>query len=760
MRHGTRRDRGKSRYSLRFGVTALVLISVTLVLVLVVLPERYVLRPGFRESGSTFPDPATPFSPLPVTMVAARLLPEPPPVIQAGPSELFWRTVVPLIEERRYTDALPVFDLYLAAHPQDLDVRRELAATLAAADRPSDAVAELRRVLDVADDFAGRLAVARMLRDLGRTDEAGAEYARLAEARPDDVELALEHAQLHAWAERYAEAARLLEAALARHPGSARIRVELARVYYASGRLTEGRALLAALDERALAGASGTALRNDIEAALYVPPAPPPVPPTLLERAAALREADDFVLARSLLEHALRESPEDAAVWQAYADLLEYELGDVEGALAALGEVERFSPGDADLQHRLAQLEIWTGRNDAAETRLVALLASLDAGSASGAVTAAEVEAALGDLSRWRGERAAAAERYELALARDLANARARAGLDALEAEVEQTVAEIERPRMGGVAYSLSDTDDFARLDAGGEWIETTGRWVWGGSAGSRWMSGYALDGAAAHRTGAYVELDAGRWWRWGALRTAVDFAAERLTTSWQISLGASISHRGAGVTDLRLERGPAHPLALTLQSVLAEVVQERVALSHTRALGEYWSLAATVEDARLSTDAGSAPSMTPSVTHRAQAAVDIGRTLSTSFTAGAMARSVVLTRPAPRTTLPGGGSARLFWDPNLVVSFAPYAQLTRAVAEDWQLRGRLAPGLAWIDERGPGASDLVPHIAAEAGVRRASERLSATLDLFYSQGQFDGYRAYGARISLSARDVGSAGGR
>jgi len=122
-------------------------------------------------------------------------------------------------------------------------------------------------------------------------------------------------------------------------------------------------------------------------------------------------------------------------------------------------------------------------------------------------------------------------------------------------------------------------------------------------------------------------------------------------------------------------------------------------------------------------------------------------------------ARAGGLTRAAPVTTLAGGGARRLFWDPSLVMSVAPYAQLTWEVAGDWQVVGRLGPGIAWIQERGAVSLDLVPQLAAEAGVRRETERLSAALDLFYSQAQFDGYRSYGARITVGARDIGRAAG-
>jgi hypothetical protein len=89
-----------------------------------------------------------------------------------------------------------------------------------------------------------------------------------------------------------------------------------------------------------------------------------------------------------------------------------------------------------------------------------------------------------------------------------------------------------------------------------------------------------------------------------------------------------------------------------------------------------------------------------------------------------------------------------------------PYAQLARDLSSSWRLTGRVGPGVAYIDERGPSGSAWVPHLGAEAGLRREGARFWTALDLFYYQGQFDGYRTYGARLTLSARDYSSLVGR
>jgi predicted Zn-dependent protease len=753
--------RGKdARYSLRFGSVALVLIAGTLVLVLFVLPERYVLRPGFRESGMSFPAASTPFAPYPVVPVAAVALPRPPgppPVIPPGPAEVFWAEVVPLLEGGRLAEALQAFDRYLLDYPADADVRRERAITLLEAGRPAEAVEDLGRLLATRDDLQLRLLLARTLRDLGRIDEAGAEYEALFQARPDDVDITLEWAQAYAWAVRYADAEAVLRRGLARDPSSIPLRVELARIYFETGpgRLEEARALLAPIGDADLAAAGALVLRDAIVAALRLSPPLETPTPSPLERAVAAREADQFDVARALLEDALRETPGDVALWQAYADLLEYELGDFDGAYSALLEVERLTGRGADLQYRLAQLETWLGRTSDAERRLVALLDLLDTGGSEAAVARAGVHSLLGDLRRWEGDRLGAAARYRLALADDPANARARAGLDALEADVERQLVELEAPRLGGSVYSLADTDDFVRLDLGGEWVDVGGPWVVGGTVGNRWISGVALDGGAAYRQGAYAELEGARWWRWGTVRTGLDLGVQHPRGAWDLSLGGSLGHRGANgaVSEVRYEHGPAHPVALTLQSVLANVVQDHVTVSHARRLSESWSLAGVADAAWLRADPDSLAAGSRIETARLQGALSVGRALSATLTLGLATRALTLTAAAPATLLPGSSPRRLFWDPSLVLSAGPYLQLTRDLSRSWKLTGRLVPGLALVDERGAAGTDLIPHASAEAGVRREGARYWTALDLFYYQGQFDGYRTYGARLSLGARD-------
>jgi hypothetical protein len=281
---------------------------------------------------------------------------------------------------------------------------------------------------------------------------------------------------------------------------------------------------------------------------------------------------------------------------------------------------------------------------------------------------------------------------------------------------------------------------------------------VLGGAAGNRWVAGSALDGSDADRQGAFAEVEGARWWRWGTVRTGIDVGVQRLRETWDVSLGGSVGHRGAdgATSEVRYEHGPAYPIAVTLQSVLAGVVQDHVTVSHARPLGGRWSASGAIDGAWLRADPDSVLGGTSERVGRLQGVLAIGRSMSPTLTLGLSTRALTFTDAAPVTSLPGGGTLRLFWDPRLVVTAGPYAQITRDLSSTWSLSGRLGPGVALIDERGAGGSDWVPHVSAEAGVRREGSHFWTAFDLFYYQGQFDGYRTYGARFTLSARDFSS----
>ena len=466
------------------------------------------------------------------------------------------------------------------------------------------------------DDDELHLHLARALRDVGRLEEASVHYRLVVERNPGDERLVLESARAHSWAGDFAGAEQILLGGLEVSPGSEELRAELARVYYLWNRLEEAERILGSFTHEELEDRGLLALQRDVRAWTTVP-ADTASPPTLFEEAVRAREADAFERADSLFRAALDESPESADVWRAYADLLQYERQDYDGALTALGEVERLTEGpDPALQYRMAQLEVWTGRPDAARARLAALVVSPTSTPAPEVVdpVPGEVDPAslprrtdalvlLGDLERWSGDRPAAARRYEAALDEDPDHQGAAEGLAALESELDRFFHQVERPGVDALASAFADTDDFRRYQAGGAWNGVRDAWAWSTRTGLRRLEGLEPGEGLGSQQGVFAELEGARWWGWGTVRTALHLNVQNIRSD-QVDLGAGASIRhvasSGARTDVRYDHEPAFGATNTLQSVLANVRQDRVAVTHTRPLSRRWSGAVTAETAVL----------------------------------------------------------------------------------------------------------------------------------------------------------------
>lgn len=132
----------------------------------------------------------------------------------------------------------------------------------------------------------------------------------------------------------------------------------------------------------------------------------------------------------------------------------------------------------------------------------------------------------------------------------------------------------------------------------------------------------------------------------------------------------------------------------------------------------------------------------------RTEGSLSFGRFLSDALVVGVNTRALTYSDPAPVTD-----GVRLFWDPFGMVAGGIFAQWARELAEEWRLNTRFNPSLAFIDERTNPGYQLVPHLSAELGISHFGRRFLTNLDAFYYQGRFDGYRAYGMRVSISARN-------
>lgn len=740
-------------YFLRFMGTALLLVAATLVLVLVVLPQRYVLSAGFRESSLTFPTPGTPFAPPRTVRVPARRLAVSSPSGTAagrGPAEDFWDRVLPPLKSGRFDDALPLFVAYLGQYPSDHDARREYGIALVRAGRAGDAAHVQKNLLADTRDPGDRLRLARTLRDLGRADEASEHYYALSRAAPADIDLILEWSRAFSATSRYVTAENILRDALRRHGSSASLRVELARIRYYTDGLAEADEILSSVPESDLDALGARALRDDVAAARVVPGDSErnTAPLSLLEQAVAEREKDDFESAAGLFREALETDPTAAPVWRAYADLLQYELADLAGAHEALVTVQALTDGSPDLQMRLAQLEIWLGRPAEAEARLLAMLVDpeTDEGKAACCGNLPDARVMLGNLYRWDGRRRPAAEQYRLALAEVPDHERAREGMSQLRLDLFLGTVESQRPRVGVTASSLSDTDGFHRWEASSEWAGISDTWTWAVRAGVRSVHGSDLQGAAATERGRFADSEVGRWWRWGTLRTALRLGVEDLRADGaQVLLAASVRllDPSGRRTDVSLGLEPAHMRTNTLQSIRGGLIERRVAVSHAHPLADRWILSTSVEGASLE----AAPAMGTDAGVRWQGSLSVGRVVTPSVTVGLSTGATGFTRPAPR---PSG--SRLYWDPRSALSFGPYARVTHAIDDRWSVSGAFQTGLARLHERSPFDASLVPHLSAEGGVAREGGRYRAAMDAFFLQGRFDGYRAYGLTLSFGAR--------
>ncbi len=759
---------GASRYFFGFTFTTLLLGGLTLFLVLVVLPRRYMLSVGLVESGTSFPSEAAPFAPPEEVQQEAQPLPPPPPVIPKGPAELFWDSVDPLLAAGRLEEALPLFARYLSEYPEDNDVRREQALTLSRAGHPQEAVRVFQTLLSDSEDPDLRLLLARSLRDLGRLNEASEQYAVLLEKQPEDSALALEWGKALAWGKRYDTAATVLEDALTRFPSSGEIRLELAKVYYWSDQLDAADRVLEGMEGPYAQSAEVVALRQGVTAALTPPePAEEPadsLPPSLLDQATQAMADQDYEMAAELLSAAAAEAPDDVEILRTQANVLQYQLDDLEGARETLLKVETLIEPDLALRFRLAQLDMWTGRNQMAEARLQGILEDLESESAAPADATVpaeadsveafpagidEVRAMLGDLRRWSGDRVQAADLYQDALVTDSTNQRAEAGLREVEAETDEAIHEFEEPGVGIDAYAIRDTDDFSQVDLGTTGVRFMGTWLLRVRAGQRWLEGNDLFGSLENQQGQFLELAPARWWRQGTIRTGVRLGLERIRAGKEeLTLGASLHFGDLGGfrTDVTYEHGPAYPLLLTLQSLESGVTQDRISAALSRAFGPRWSLFVAADATRVHSSATETAGAATSL--RFAGSASLGRTVRDGVTLGLNASALTFTRAAPTPN-----DIRLFWDPRSMVAGGLYAQLMQPINENWSWNVRANPGLAFIDERRGIGSSLVPHFSTEGGITHLGDRFRTELSAFYYQGRFDGYNAYGLRISVTARD-------
>lgn len=731
------RRRGEKRkrtpYWVGYGVTAGLLLAVTMALVLIVLPHRYALVADLRESGFSFP---TSIDAVAFRMPGREPLiqpPAPPPVpqeVEPGPAEALWLAVDSLLATRQYGAAIARMEAYLEEHPYDLSVQRARAHALAAAGRPAASRAAFEDLLRRSGAPADRLALARLLRDGGEIEPAVSHYRALIARQPNDLDLRHELAQLYMWTERHEEAVHELRRLVAAAPDVGRYRLDLARALYWDDRPEEARSVLAGMPAGAPEGAAAAELDRELARLLQPPPEPEPAPLTLVEQARAAAAAEDLAAAGALYDRAIAEAPDDRALARERIDFLQYRLTDLEAAIAALEAYESRFGLDADTRFRLAQLYVWTDRPADARPRLEALVRDHP--------DRADAWGLLGDVYRYADERSAARDAYERALALDPEEVHAATGDRELDRRLTETIAAREAIGYGPTVSLFSDSDDFLRLDvgAGAGWLGST--FAVDLTAGWRHLEGRNLLGQMADDQGAFATLEAARWWSEASVRTALRLGVDYLDTAGtEPVFGLSVARFGRAGSSVALgyEHGPAYPLTTTLESALAGVVADRVEISATTPLGPDWYLSGVADVARLS---GEDPTNT-----RWGGGVSVARRLGPWLSADFGSRVVGFTEPAPT---PG---RRLYWDPELFWSNTVGLSVGRTPRAGLGYRLRLSGGAARADERDAARATWIPQYGAEAGLTWRSDRTLFDFDTFYRAGREDEYSSFGAELTL-----------
>lgn len=734
-RQGGRGDARRRRvpYALAYGLTAGVLLAVTVVLVVIVLPSRYALIADLRESGISFP---TSVDAVGFGMPGREPLvepPPPPPEPELGPAEAMWIEVDSLLEAGAHEPAVARMEAYLEEHPYDLTVHRARAHTLAAAGRPAAARAAFEELARLSGAPEDRLALARLLRDAGDVEPAIEQYRNLIAAQPDDLELRHELARLYMWRERHSEAVAELRRIVAAAPEVGRYRLDLARALYWDDQLEEARAVLAGMPATAPEATAAAELDAELARLLTPPPEPEPEPLTLAEQARAAAAAEDLSAANELYDRAVAESPGDSALARERIDFLQYRQSDLEAAIAALEAYEEQFGLDADARYRLGQLYVWTDRQDDARRHLEALVHDEP--------DRADAWGLLGDVYRYADERGAARDAYERALALDPEETHAVVGIPELDRLRATTIASREEVGLGPSLSLFSDSDDFLRLDLGAAagWMSST--YAVDLEAGWRRLEGRDLLGALAEDEGAFATLEVARWWSEASVRTALWLGVDHLDAAGtEPVFGLSVERFGrtGAALGLRYEHGPGYPLTYTLESAAANVMADRLEVSASAPLGADWSVSGVADLARLSSDE---PTNT-----RWGGGVTIARRIGPWLTADVGTRLLGFTDPAPA---PG---RRLYWDPSLFWSNTAGVSVGQSPRTGLGYRLRLSGGAAWADERDVAEAGWIPQYGAEAGLTWRSEQTTLDLGTFYRSSREDEYNSFGGELTLRIR--------
>lgn len=723
--------RGGLPYWVGFLFATALLAGTTIVLVLVVLPRRFVLQADLREAGISFPSQSPAFDvPEVEPLVEPAPLPGPVPV---GSAEALWRDLRPLLDARMYGMALELMDDYLLEQPGDAGVRRERARALIALGNASAARTALAGLARDPGLAADQLTLARFLRDAGDMDSAARAYRALLGDRTNDVELRLELARAFLWAGAYEAAVDGLRRILLLDAANDGARVELARALWATGRPDDARAVLAPIDIRSPHLWEAVLLDLQISGSMAPYELPPHIDLSPTSRARRAVARDELEAADRWYRAALEADPTDRSLWKEWIDFRQYRREDLSGARDALERYGSLFELTLPERYRLAELHTWTGSNDRATDELDALLAAYPG--------QADAWALRGDLLRWTGDRVAAAQAYDRALRLDSQHPRARQGKDDLRADSERAVAAAEPLGIGPLFDAVGDSDDFFRLDADVDGAWTDGLYALRAAAGYRWVEGLALDGTETADGGPYAEAAVTRWWRQATVRTSLRGGLQHLDGfGTEVTLGADVEVPRAGAWALGASyyHGPAYQHTWTYESIEAGVRADALVLTAFRGFGDAWTFGTALD--------GALYNQPEADNARIGGHVSLGRRLSSMWRVELASSVLSFADAAPMAT------RRIYWDPELYWASTLTFGLDRSPPDAWGVGLLLTGGAALIDERDDTGDGWVPQFGIQASVVRPWAGGDLALSGFYRRGRERDYSSYGASLALRLR--------
>jgi len=702
----------------RFTALAAVSLSLLFFFVFGFLPQRFLLELDFSESGFAYPVIRLPL-PTPPT-------PAPAPVqrpVARGPAERFWAEYLPLVQAGKDEAALGLLRAYLARQPEDMGAQLEYGRALWRLGRLDAAIGEYRRALARAANSEFRRELARLYVTAGRWAEALAIYEALASAAPDDCELLREFAQAATWGERYEQAVQLYARLAELDPDDPSLRHDWARVLYWSDRPELAAEVLDGLPP-GYAGPGLDSLRAAIVAAL-----PPPDTATLslLERARGLALAGDVASALAIYRLLLSEGPAADSLLLEMADVFEYRANAPDSALSYLRAYLARHPDDHEARLRLAQRLAWSGRLAEAEAILRVQPEN------------AEAWALLGELRRWRGDRAGAVEAYQRSLDLTPDEATAAEGLAALRAQLDAELAgQGSIGPASGFEY-FADSEDFslARWRAG--WTAGGPRTRGGVELALERLDGFELTDEQGDLTAVAARAVGERWWLAGGLHSAATLGAWIPESGAQVQplvgLVLTAPNWGGGSYRLEYRHEPAYRETATLEAALSDLRVDLAGLETYRAIAQRWDLSVRARVARFA-GAGDA-------NLRGGAALGVFFRPDPGWILGFESRGLSFSDSAPR---PG---RRLYWDPSWSWENTLLVAWRGAPAPGWELEARTTPGLAWLEER-----ELEPTVVFVFGALLDARYRVGVWTLQgragFSQSRAGGYRAFRMELGLS----------